>query len=303
MFLKKGIFSFKFLKMTHYLALFAFSILILTSCVEEKNNSVDTDLSDLENIADLKNQINQLKLDSELKDSILNESISFFNEIQRNLAAIGLKKDEIRVQSSNQEVNSFDKNLILEEINYINFLRTENSKKVHILQEKLQSSNLKTNQLQEMLGRLTEEIQRKDSEIEMLQKELEQKDQEYSKLFDAYLEQVTQKEEIQTIMNTVYYAYGTSKELKENHVITESKGFIGMGKKAVLKENFNENYFTAIQIKNKKEFVLEGKNPKIITDHPIHSFQLLPNGNKTILKILDVNQFWKVSKYLVVVVE
>lgn len=267
-----------------------------------KNEGPTSSSSDLDRLATLENEVNQLKLDNQLKDSMLNESIQFFNDIQRNLASIGLKQSEIQHATENPEIDPNSKQKVLEQIEYINFLRTENNKKMQALQSQLKDSNLKTNQMQEMLSRLTEQLKEKDAQIESLQAELIQRDIEYSNLFDKYQQQVYQNEELSTQLNTVYYVYGTLKELKENQVITESKGFVGMGKKAVLKNGFNESYFTETSISKSKSLSIQGKTIKFITDHPEDSYQITSSNGQEKLKITNAELFWKVSKYLVVVV-
>lgn len=268
-----------------------------------KSDTTKTSTQDLERLATLENEVNQLRLDNQLKDSMLNESIQYFNDIQRNLASIGLKQAEIQNATANPEIDPNSKQKVLEQIEYINFLRTENSKKIQLLQIQLKESSLKTNQLQEMLTRLTEQLKEKDAQIESLQVELTQRDIEYSNLFDKYQQQVYQNEELLDQLNTVYYVYGTLKELKENQVVTENKGFIGMGKKAVLKNGFNESYFTETTISKSKSLSIQGKTIKFITDHPEDSYQIIVTNGQEKLKITNPSLFWKVSKYLVIVVQ
>lgn len=268
-----------------------------------KSEATKSSTQDLDRLATLENEVNQLRLDNQMKDSMLNESIQYFNDIQRNLASIGLKQVEIQSATSNPEIDPNVKQQVLEQIEYINFLRTENSKKIQQLQIQLKESSLKTNQLQEMLSRLTEQLKEKDAQIEALQAELTQRDIEYSNLFDKYQQQVYQNEELLDQLNTVYYVYGTMKELKDNQVISENKGFIGMGKKAVLKNGFNESYFTQTSISASKSLSIQGKSIKFITDHPQDSYQIITSNGVEKLKISNPSLFWKVSKYLVIIVQ
>jgi DNA repair exonuclease SbcCD ATPase subunit len=282
---------------------FLFIIAVVSMLFACKNETPEASLADLDRLATLENQVNQLQMDNQLKDSMLNEAIGFFNEIQRNLASIGLKESELKSKNSNPEIAGNEKEQILEQINYINFLRTENGKKIQLLQNQLKESKLKSNQLQEMLSQLTEQIRQKDEQIESLQQELALRDQEYSKLFDQYQAKSYQNEELITQLNTVYYVYGSSKELKENQVISESKGFIGMGKKAILKTGFNESYFTETSIDKSKSISISGKSIKLITDHPADAFQIVSENGREKLKITNPKLFWKVSKYLVVIID
>ena len=104
-------------------------------------------------------------------------------------------------------------------------------------------------------------------------------------------------------LNTAFYVIGTSKELKEQGIITKTGGFIGLGKLMKLKEDFNKDYFTQIDILKIKEITLGNKKVEILTTHSKSSYKL--KGDKTIekLEITNPKDFWSVSKYLVMVVE
>lgn len=278
------------------------SILILSfivfSCKEETSNDSNSGKN-----TDLENKIAQLELDNAIKDSVINESLLFFNEIKSNLEAIESRKDEIRTISANSEISSDDKKWILEEIQHINYLREENSGKVRQMKEQLKKNGLKIKELEVMIESLMKDIQWKDEQISLLQTELDNLDKEYSKLFDAYQEQAIQLDVVTEEMNTVYYAYGTSKELQENKIIEKRNGFLGMGKKTELTANLNDTYFTKINSKKKTKINIEGTEIQLVTYHPRSSYKLEVNGTKTTIVILDVAQFWKISKYLVVVID
>jgi vacuolar-type H+-ATPase subunit I/STV1 len=284
--------------MPKFLAFFILS-LVFVSCVQEdpENGSSSGDNFELDN------KIKQLELDNALKDSVINESLAFFNEIKANLESIGVRKDQIRTISDNPEISSDDKEWILEEIRHINFLREENARKVKQLQTELKINGLKIQELEIMLEQLMKDIQWKDEQISLLQSELDDLDEEYSKLFDAYQEQAIAIDQLTEEVNKVYYAYGTEKELKENHVIEKKNGFIGLGRKPSLKDDINDEYFTAMDITKKKTIMVDGNKPHIVTDHPSSSYELTPSGGRTKLTILDASEFWKISRYLVIVVD
>lgn len=281
--------------------LFIFSAsFLLVACTT--NNSENTS-ENLEQLARLENKVLQLELDNEMKDSMLNESISFFNEIQRNLATIQLKEDEIRDLTRNPEKPDDSKAKILQEIQYINYLRTENTRKINLLQNQLQNTNLKNKQFVEMISRLEIQLKDKEQEIEALQIELQKSDIEYAKMFDRYQEEVLKNENLRTELNTVYFALGSLKELTKNGVITQIKGFAGLGKKVVLKEDFNENYFSKSSIQESVNLPLSGKNIRLISDHPSFSYKIEKKGETEYLKITNSDAFWKVSNYLVLLID
>lgn len=273
--------------------------LLFSSCSEEKMSSpVNND----ERVAQLESELSQVKLDNELKDNLVQESLTFFNEIQSNLESIQVKKNEIRIKSQNPELSDDDKTYIIEQIKHINYLREENGKKINKLNNALKDSGLKIIELESLIERLMKEIGVKDQEISLLQEELNSVNSEYSKLFDAYIEQTIIVEELTGQINTGYYTYGTYKELSENMVVEKKDGFIGIGRKTALVDNFNEDYFIKIDIYKKKEIYVEGVKVKFITDHPSTSYTLEKDDQNTKIIITNAKEFWKVSKYLVVIV-
>ena len=285
--------------------LFSLSIILLifsTSCVQDKktedplNDFTSTDLS-------LENKIAQLELDNAMKDSVINESLAFFNEIKDNLETIGIRRDAIRDISSNPEIAVDDKSWIIEEIQHINFLREENANKVIRMRAKIKENELKINELELMIESLVKDIQWKDEQITLLQGELNNLDKEYSILFDSYQEQALIVDELKDEMSTVYYAYGTIKELSDNGVIEKKNGFLGIGKKTSLKNDINDQYFTKINASKTTRISLEGSGIHFVTNHPMNSYSVTIEGNKSIIQILDASEFWKISKYLVVTVE
>lgn len=273
---------------------------VLISCKSDAENGGSAESDD---VKDLKNQIAQLKLDQQLKDSVINESLAFFNEIQSNLEAIGLKKDEIRLRSDDPEFQSDDKQWILEEIRHINYLREENARKVQHLNDQLKKSGLKIKEMESLIERLVNDIQVRDEQIAGLQAEMEKMDQEYSKLFDAYQVVSYKVDDLTNQLNTVYYTYGSTNELVKNQVIEQKNGFIGIGKKTKLLDNFNSEYFAKIDLTKDKEIFVEGAKVRLITDHPSSSYQIMADGNNSKIKIVNPYEFWKISKYLVVLVE
>ena len=279
---------------TKYILIAAFGLFI-ASCSSPADKTVS-------NASDVDSRIEQLEKENAQKDSMINESLAFFSEIQSNLSSIELKKDEIRIKSTDSEFTADDKTWILEQIKQINFLRQENAKKVKALSDQLKKSGLKINQLDAMVQGLLQSIQEKEEQISILENDLVSLDKAYARLFDAYQEKAVLVEELTEEINTVYYSYGTEEELVKNKVIDRKNGFIGIGKSIKLMDNFNQKYFAKIDLTEEKELFIEGSELKFITDHPSSSYSLSPSGKNTKIKISNPREFWKVSRYLVIVV-
>ena len=274
------------------------TIFLIAACSSDKQT-----VSEQVGSSDSDKKIAQLEKDNANKDSMLNLSLAYFSEIQSNLESIELKKDEIRIISANTEVSSDDKTWILEQIRHINYLREENAKKVGVLNKLLDKNGIRILELEKLIQNMVQNIQIKDEQISVLQGELGSMDKAYAKLFDAYQEKSEMVDELKETLNTAYYSYGTESELVKNQVIEKKNGFIGIGKKIYLSENFNEKYFAKIDLTEEKELFIEGSDVKFITDHPSKSYTLIPVGKNTKIKISNPREFWKVSNYLVVVVD
>jgi DNA repair exonuclease SbcCD ATPase subunit len=290
------------MKNVFYLALIALATSLYSCNVPGTAGESGNDNS--EELATLRSKNKELETQLSEKDSVLNESIMLFNEIEDNLAMINLKEDEIRFKSQDVELAEDGKQWILQEIQNINYLRESNQKKVGQLNKQLKESNNKITELEKMIASLMTKIEDQDVEIDMLRAELEDLDREYVELLEAYQEQSTMAFELMEDMNRVFYAYGTSEELETAGVVVKEGGFIGIGKKPVLKGDFNDEYFTEIDLTKAKTIDFEGGAKfNFITDHPSSSYTVVSTGNNHKIKITDPKNFWKVSKYLVVIVD
>lgn len=102
-------------------------------------------------------------------------------------------------------------------------------------------------------------------------------------------------------MNTIFYIFGTTKELKEQKILSGGGLFKA---KEVMKGDFNKDYFTKADLRTLKEIPLEMKKAKILTNHPEGSYSLVKNDKGLLtLVISDPQNFWSLSKYLVVNVD
>ncbi|UKN02759.1 hypothetical protein K6119_04420 [Paracrocinitomix mangrovi] len=288
--------------MKKILALTILSVFIL-SCKGEGEGTEGTSNGDSEEVARLKSEMRVLEDQLAEKDSVINETMMLFNEIEQNLAMINLKEDEIRFKSNDIELEEDGKQWILQEIQNINYLREENTKKVKELNKSLENKNLQIEELQNMITSLMDKIQVQEEEIEMLRVELADLDREYVELLEAYEEQTMITAQTLQELNKAYYAYGSTKELEANGVIVREGGFLGMKKRTELADNMNDEYFTPIDITRTKTIQITGEKVKFVTDHPSSAYEVVSTGENHTIKINDPKSFWKVSKYLVVVVD
>ena len=236
------------------------------------------------------------------KEKALQEFVTSFNEIQENLNAIKEKEKIVTASSQSGDVKSKEET-IKEDIQAIYDLMAKNKNRIGSLSKKLKNANSKIAGLEQMIATLQAQIDAKDGEISDLKAQLEAKNIELSNIV-MNLESVEAESSAKTEkLNTAFYAFGTSKELKEKNVITKEGGFIGMGKSTKLKDDFNKDYFTKIDASQVTSINIGAKKVKIITSHPTSSYKLV--GEKTVekIEILNTEDFWSNSKYLVIITE
>ena len=159
---------------------------------------------------------------------------------------------------------------------------------------------------------MTEQLAEKDKEIGTLKEQLATMNIQINEMNTAITglqsesANKTQVIEQQTTrINTAYDAVGTYKELRDNKVLNKEGGFLGLGKKKNLKTDFNQDYFTQVDISKIKSVPVNGKSAKIVTNHPTSSYKLEMDGKKMVksLTITNSETFWRSSTYLVITID
>jgi hypothetical protein len=280
------------------------SVIVLVSCGQHKK--------EIARMQAKQDSIAQLGVQ---KDASILEFIGAMNQIQSNLDSIKTIEKIVSVQtSSGTEMKPAAKNRIIEDIKQINELLQKNKELVKSLQGKLHASNLKIAELEKMIELLNKQVADKDGEIASLKQQLEklnidvaglnQKIETITKESEQTIKEKNQAIEAQTIaLNTAFYAVGAKKELTEKNVIEKEGGVLGLGKTIKMKKDFNRDYFKKIDIREFKELKLNAKKARLVSVHPAGSFHM--TGTKTVesLVIDQPEEFWKASKYLLIVVE
>ncbi|PKP36296.1 MAG: hypothetical protein CVT97_09275 [Bacteroidetes bacterium HGW-Bacteroidetes-14] len=245
------------------------------------------------------------------KDTAIIGYLESFNSIQANLDSI--KMAEMIISRSTQngaELQTDQKDQINRDINMIFEKLQENKKTIADLRAKMRKSNSKVTVLEEMIDRMTRQIEEKDVEIAQLRDQLERMNIQIEILSSNVQELEAEggsKSQIiseQTeALNTAYYVIGTKKELREQNIITMEGGFVGIGRNKKVKEDFNQEYFTRVDITKLKSIPVLRKKADIITTHPSQSYKIF--GEKAVDSIVISNQkeFWSASKYLVIVID
>jgi len=270
--------------------------LFLAACNEEPKTDPRVDSLNKVN-AGLNDQVGD-------QDSTIQAYLKAFNDIQDNLDEIKKKEKIVSDQAASGDVKN-QQDQIKADIQAMYDLMAANKQKMASMNKKLKGNSKEIEELKRMSERLEMQLAEKDNEIAGLRGQLERLNVELSSLTMNYQNLETESTAKTEKLNTAYYAFGTSKELQRQGVLDKTGGFIGIGKAEKLKDDFNKNYFTRVDIMRDNEISLGGaKKPRMVTSHPKSSYRLEGTEDKIEkIVITDPEAFWSSSKYLVVIVD
>jgi len=239
---------------------------------------------------------------------------SAMNQIEQNIEKIKSTENSISSQPVGKELNDDIRTKINEDMTYLNDMLQANKTELERLRSQIKRSAFKSSQLEHTILRLTKSLEEETTKVSLLQVELAEKDSIIIKLdtkvtdmgkdieelsTDNKTKETKIKEQDETI-HTAWYVFGTMSELKQQKIVT-SDGILSA--KKVLQRDFNKNYFVRIDARNTKSIPLYSTHAKILTSHPKSSYTLDKENGNFVLLILDTDDFWSISKYLVIEVE
>lgn len=250
-----------------------------------------------------------MMVQAQQKDSTISAYIHSLNAIQDNLDSITAKEKILNVNGA-ETAPGTTADKAIRDIKSLDKLIVKNNREIYWLERRLKKAGRKDADLEKLVAHLTKELNEKDAEIVDLENKLAKANDSLKlvvrQLSDSIVVINRQRSEINAMrgeINTVYYAIGSLKELKNKNVINKTGGFIGLGRTAELKQNFNASYFTKANLSDLKVLPLNARFVKLITNHPSASYKVSGNKKADSLYITDPVSFWSQSKYLVVEVK
>jgi peptidoglycan hydrolase CwlO-like protein len=244
------------------------------------------------------------------RDSVINQWVTSFNEVESNIMKITARENMLRLQSQNMELPKDKKAEILKELQYVQDMITQNKKRISTLRAELHRSGLKIAALQAKIDTLGNDIAMRDQEIASLKTDIDSRNFQIGQLNqkvdnmgraieskDSTIAQKTGE------LNKGFVAYGTYKDLKRKGLVTKEGGVLGLGKTESMESNFhNDSLFTQVDITKITTLPVNSKSAKLVTEHPQDSYTMVKDGNHHIayIAIKNPEQFWKLSKYAVV---
>ena len=202
------------------------------------------------------------------RDAALEEMINTINRVEAGFREINEAQGRINLDATGSEI-SLNEN-IEQDFAYINETLQKNKEEIEKLKTQLSKNQGAYKQLHAMLENLQKQLADKGKEIEAMRDELMKRDIRIASL-DKTVEELTQtnEESKQTIdiqeaeINTVWYAIGTKKELKNENILKSGD--------VLRATNANLGYFTKADMRE-----------------------------LTTINTYAKSAFWSISKYLVI---
>ncbi|MCF0197490.1 MAG: hypothetical protein HUK03_09765 [Bacteroidaceae bacterium] len=278
--------------------IFAVGILVMASCGmnKEKTEAQQRELDSLRHV--ISN-----------REGELNNLMGTINEVQESIQRINEAEGRITIAEGSSERAS-SQEIIRENMQYIQEAMKQNRETIAKLEEKMKNSSIKSDKLQKTIANLQTQVEQQAKRIQELEASLAEKDIQIAQqgqqitTLNANVETLTADNQAkqETVekqdkeLNTAWFVFGTKSELKEQKIMVDG---------TVLKNNnFNKDYFTKIDIRYDKEVKFYSKSAKLMTTHPAGSYELVKDSKGQYeLHITDPQNFWSVSKYLVVLVK
>ena len=276
----------------------ALMMLLATSCKNERRSTLLNENAERDSLQSVIDQ----------KDNEINDMMGTLNQIQEGFREIALAENRVSLAKDGEGANKAQQ--IRENIQIISTTMKSNRELIAKLQQQLRESTVKGEALKSTIESMIKQLEDKDQQLMQLRAELDSRDIHITELdetinnLNSNVEDLTaeSKEKTNTInaqdkqLNTAWFVFGTKKELKEQHILDSGD--------RVLQSNFNNSYFTKIDIRVDKEIKLYSKSARVLTMHPSSSYTLQQDANKQyVLRITNPQLFWSTSKYLVVLVK
>jgi hypothetical protein len=280
--------------------LFTLSIFLIFSCTDHEKEDV---------------AIQQAEQARAERDTAENKLVNTMDEINQNLDRIREKQGLISMLNPE---NLSKKEEILTNIRLINDLIEDNKRKI----EELTSQSRKLGKEKSALVRIADQtrarIAKQEEEIASLKEQLAKESFKVADLNKRMDEMQVSNEDLQAERTLLaesnaeldrnlykgYFTYGTYKQLNDRNIVEKKGGILGIGKKEALANAYfkNKASFTELDIRETTAIPIHGKKPRLVTMHPTGSYEWSESKDAeySTLKIINSEDFWSTSKFLVV---
>ena len=249
----------------------------------------------------------ELKKLYETSTSTINEIQSSLESLEQDLSGQLFTQKEIPGTSPEER-----RTKIISSIANMRDQIEADKKKIATLEKQLATSKSQLKGVQEIVNKLKASISEKEQIMDELQERLgilnetlETERRTSAEEIQKREMTITEKEQQITQQsieaNTIYYVYGTRKELMSKGIMDRKGGLLGIGKVSTVRQNIPIEQFTSMNLLETQQisFPATKKGYSILTNHPATSYKVEKEGDQNILTILDATSFRK-QKFVVI---
>lgn len=252
------------------------------------------------------------------KESDFNEMYHMMTELEDQVRQI-VEKENLVYNHNLEGVKVTGHERLVREIEMIDELVIRSKANIKSLEEKVKGANFKSNVFQDRLTRLNVQLKEKGTLITDLKAEIMAKDESIKFInnqVDALIESSAAQGEVlagkeqeiafltneNNALNKAYLAIGSFKELKDRGLVQRQGGFLWFGRTIDVQEDADRGEFLEVDIRQVNMLPVKASNLNLLSEHPANSYQVVPGATEgmKILEITNPDEFWKVSKYLVI---
>lgn len=255
---------------------------------------------------ELQATIDGLNVELAQVNSEMENVMGILNDVQEGFQQINEAENRVNVQNA-ENAPANVKEQLKADMAFIQAKMKENRERIAELEERANKGDKNAAALRRTVKNLKAELAAKEEQIAALQAEIEAKnariqqlDTEVANLTgdknaliakNAASEQVIANQD--KAMNQAWYVIAKKKSLKEQNIL--KRGDV-MEQADVVKDDFIE-----IDIRNVAEIPVGAKKAKVLSAHPEGSYEIVKDAEgMAVLKVLDAQNFWSVTRYLVV---
>lgn len=228
------------------------------------------------------------------------------NQIENNLASI--RRNEYVIDSLRKVGGVKQEETINTLIKEIDKYVEDNRNKVTVLEKQMKNTRNESVGLNRLVEQQKRTVFEKEQQIASLMGTITNLRQELLYTINTKNAEISDKqrliEEKEALMNTVYFTFGSRDDLVNKGVIRKEGGLLGAGKAFKLASKFDQKSFNQGNMREIKQIdigIVDKKN--VVTTHPAESYYFIKASGRTILRIVDFQKFWSISKYLVIETE
>lgn len=181
------------------------------------------------------------------------------------------------------------------------------------LEEQLKQSSFFTEELSGTIETMHRQIDRRSAEVEQLRLQLSEANERIGSLSNAVdslnsaVTDVSNERDaardvsarLEDELNECFYVIAPKGLLKEHKII--ETGFLRKTK--LMKSDFDHEFFITGDKRSLDVLHIRADKARVLTNHPDRSFRLVATDGGNELQILDADQFWSLTNYLVIQTE